>query len=225
MPLKYKGKTNTLQFFGAALTGGAGQTSRTAAVNSLLPVQTSNTNYFLKTDGTDVSWAQAALTVTNDTTTDSTYYIPITTATTGTITSANVSSTSFTYNPSTKLLSAGKYTGNVLAKVYQDKVTAVTASGGATTIDLSLGNSFVVTMNSTTTFTFSNPPAGTDVTSFTIITYNGAGGYAITWPGTVTWAGAQTPARTTTSGKSDAYTFFTRDAGTSYVGSLAILNY
>jgi hypothetical protein len=50
-------------------------------------------------------------------------------------------------------------------------------------------------------------------------------GRAISWPGSVTWAGGQTPSRTTTANKSDAYTFFTRDAGTQYVGSLAILSY
>ena len=35
----------------------------------------------------------------------------------------------------------------------------------------------------------------------------------------------RTPTRTTTSAKQDAYTFFTRDGGTTYVGSLAITNY
>jgi len=120
--------------------------------------------------------------------------------------------------------SSGYWIGNIKAKIQRDSVTAVSASG-ATNIDLSLGNSFVVTMNATATFSFINPPSGTDITSFTIITVNSAGGYAISWPGTVTWSGGQTPTRTTTSGKQDAYTFFTRDGGTTYVGSLAITNY
>ena len=120
--------------------------------------------------------------------------------------------------------SSGYWIGNIKAKIQRDSVTAVTASG-ATTIDLSLGNAFVVTMNATSTFTFSNPPSGTDITSFTIITVNSAGGYAISWPASVTWSGGATPTRTTTSGKQDAYTFFTRDGGTTYVGSLAITNY
>jgi hypothetical protein len=110
------------------------------------------------------------------------------------------------------------------AKIQRDSVTAVSASG-ATNIDLSLGNSFVVTMNATATFSFINPPSGTDITSFTIITVNSAGGYAISWPASVTWSGGATPTRTTTSAKQDAYTFFTRDGGTTYVGSLAITNY
>ena len=120
--------------------------------------------------------------------------------------------------------SSGYWIGNIKAKIQRDSVTAVSASG-ATNIDLSLGNSFVVTMNGTATFSFINPPSGTDITSFTIITVNSAGGYAISWPGSVTWSGGATPTRTTTSAKQDAYTFFTRDGGTTYVGSLAITNY
>lgn len=120
--------------------------------------------------------------------------------------------------------SSGYWIGNIKAKIQRDSVTAVSASG-ATNIDLSLGNSFVVTMNATATFSFINPPSGTDITSFTIITVNSAGGYAISWPASVTWSGGATPTRTTTSGKQDAYTFFTRDGGTTYVGSLAITNY
>jgi len=120
--------------------------------------------------------------------------------------------------------SSGFWTGSIKAKIQRDSVTAVSASG-ATNIDLSLGNAFVVTMNGTATFSFINPPSGTDITSFTIITVNSAGGYAISWPGSVTWSGGATPTRTTTSAKQDAYTFFTRDGGTTYVGSLAITNY
>lgn len=37
--------------------GGTGQTTAQTARNALLPSQTSNTNRFLRTDGTDVSWA------------------------------------------------------------------------------------------------------------------------------------------------------------------------
>jgi len=120
--------------------------------------------------------------------------------------------------------SSGFWTGSIKAKIQRDSVTAVSASG-ATNIDLSLGNAFVVTMNGTATLSFINPPSGTDITSFTIITVNSAGGYAISWPGSVTWSGGATPTRTTTSAKQDAYTFFTRDGGTTYVGSLAIVNY
>ena len=37
--------------------GGTGQTTANAALNALLPSQTGNTNYYLKTDGVNTSWA------------------------------------------------------------------------------------------------------------------------------------------------------------------------
>ena len=37
--------------------GGTGQATANAALNALLPSQTGNTNYYLKTDGTNTSWA------------------------------------------------------------------------------------------------------------------------------------------------------------------------
>ena len=124
------------------------------------------------------------------------------------------------------LYSGGIVSGKILAGVYQDKVTAVTANTVSTSINLSLNNSFVITISASTTISFTSPPAGTDITSFTLITVNdGTGGYAISWPASVTWAGGVTPTRTTTANKSDVYTFFTRNAGTQYVGSLAVLNY
>ena len=113
----------------------------------------------------------------------------------------------------------------IVSRVAQDFVTSITANSATTTIDLSLGNTFYVTVSANTTFAFSNVPTGTNLTNFSIITYNSAGGYAISWPASVTWAGGQTPTRTTTSAKSDAYTFFTLNAGTTIIGSLSILGY
>jgi hypothetical protein len=113
----------------------------------------------------------------------------------------------------------------IVSIIAQDYVVSVTANSATTTLDLSQGNTFYVTMSASTTFAFSNVPTGSNLTNFSIITYNSAGGYAISWPAGVTWSGGQTPARTTTSGKSDIYTFFTLNAGSSIIGSLSILNY
>lgn len=122
---------------------------------------------------------------------------------------------------------SGAFTaGTTKAKVYQDLVTAITASTATTTIDLSLGNTFVVTVSANTTLSFTNAPSGTDVTSFTIITVNDAtAGRALSFPAAATWAGGSLPPRTTAASKQDVWTFYTRDAGTSYVGSLAIANF
>jgi hypothetical protein len=112
------------------------------------------------------------------------------------------------------------------SKVYQDFVSSTTANSATTNIDLSLGNTFVVTISANTTLAFLNPPSGTDVTSFTIITLNdGTGGYAVSFPASATWAGGQLPTRTTAANKQDLWTFFTRNAGTQYVGTLSIANF
>jgi hypothetical protein len=55
--------------------GGTGQTSASNALNALLPLQTSNSNKFLQTDGTSTSWVSAAV-VNNATFTGSSLVIP-----------------------------------------------------------------------------------------------------------------------------------------------------
>lgn len=49
------------------LYGGTGATTAQGARNAVLPVQASNANKFLTTDGTDVSWAAALTTAANET--------------------------------------------------------------------------------------------------------------------------------------------------------------
>jgi len=71
--------------------------------------------YNLRTDGTGVlSWAAAAggLTVSDDTSTNATRYLTFTSATTGSVSTINVSSTKLTFNPSTGDFTAG---GNITA--------------------------------------------------------------------------------------------------------------
>ena len=68
----------------------------------------------LKVAGGVPTWSSDAsgLTIVDDTTTNATRYITFTDATTGTITTENVSSTKLQYNPSTGTLSATKYLGD-----------------------------------------------------------------------------------------------------------------
>lgn len=71
--------------------------------------------YNLRSDGTGVlSWAAAAggLTVSDDTSTNATRYLTFTSATTGSVSTLNVSSTKLTFNPSTGDFTAG---GNITA--------------------------------------------------------------------------------------------------------------
>jgi hypothetical protein len=88
-----------------------------------LPGSGVTADYFLRTDGSgNLSWALAAVSVTNQTADAATYYPAITTATTGNVTSVAVSSTKLTYQPSTGRLSSTEL-----------RATANTASSSTTT--------------------------------------------------------------------------------------------
>jgi len=95
--------------------GGTGATSLTAdnvilgnGTNTVKVVAPGTANNVLTSNGT--SWVSQAVstgvTITNDTSTNATYYPVFTTATSGTISAANVSSTELTFNPGTNVLTA-----------------------------------------------------------------------------------------------------------------------
>lgn len=100
---------------------------------------------------------------------------------------------------------------------YSETVNAIGSIGGGTQdIDLTLGNVVTGTVDtSTTTFTFSNPPATGSGGSFTLILTNG-GSQTVNWPASVDWAGGSAP--TLTASGVDILTFLTTDGGTTWYG-------
>lgn len=107
----------------------------------------------------------------------------------------------------------------------KQKVTSISASTSTTTVDLSLSDSFIITVSANTSLVFSNAPTDGTMKSFNLIIKNtSTGGYAVSFPGTVSWAGGVLPPRTTTANAKDLWAFFTVD-GTNYAGSLSIQNY
>jgi len=88
--------------------GGTGQTTANAAFNALAPSQTGNNGKYLTTDGSNTSWGTvtSGITITNDTSTNASFYPVFTTATSGSISAANVSSTELTFNPGINALTA-----------------------------------------------------------------------------------------------------------------------
>lgn len=106
------------------------------------------------------------------------------------------------------------------AKLLDYSITNVSAnSGTAYTVDLTTGNSFVITLTGDVTFTFSNPPASGSFGIFTLkLVQDGTGGRSVTWPASVDWGGGTAPTISSAIGKVDQLTFVTTDGGTTWLG-------
>jgi hypothetical protein len=82
-----------------------------------LPSTDGSSTQVLTTDGSGtLSWTTPAVSITDNTTDSATHYPAITTATSGTISSARVTSTKFTFQPSTGLLTTTELTVNGTAR-------------------------------------------------------------------------------------------------------------
>lgn len=82
-----------------------------------LPATDGSANQVLTTNGSGtLSWTTAAVTITDNTTDSGSNYVAFTTATSGTITAARVSSSKLTFQPSTGLLSSSELTVNGTAR-------------------------------------------------------------------------------------------------------------
>jgi len=114
--------------------------------------------------------------------------------------------------------SAVTVTNAIKPAVYQETYVA-NATGATTTLDLSTGTNFSVTLSENTTFVFSNPPASGTAYAFTLVITQPSTAVTITWPSSVDWAAATAPDAPGDS-EVNAYGFMTRDGGTTYYGFL-----
>ena len=115
------------------------------------------------------------------------------------------------------LVSADTLTNKTL-QGYAEITNAIGNATGAKTIDLTLGNSVTATTTGATTWTFSNPAASDELSSFSIKLING-GSATQTWPTTVDWPAATAP--TLTANGTDVLIFITCDGGTIWYGFVA----
>ena len=103
-------------------------------------------------------------------------------------------------------------------KDYGEITNALGSVTGATSIDLTDGNSVTATVTGAVTWTFSNPTASDELCGFTLKLVDG-GSAAQTWPASVDWPSATAP--TLTASGTDVLVFITCDGGTTWYGFVA----
>tara|TARA_B100000586_G_scaffold243325_1_gene197676 strand:- start:161 stop:817 length:657 start_codon:yes stop_codon:yes gene_type:complete len=141
-----------------------------------------------------------------------------TTAWSNTITGSTIAGTTL----SGAVTGADQVMSAVTHKDYAETCAENAASGTAATIDMNDGNVHHVQLTGNCTFTFSNPVATGDSSSFTLILeQDGTGSRTATWPASVKWAAATAPTLTTTADKFDVLAFTTVDGGTRWFGFVA----
>jgi len=149
----------------------------------------------------------AGATITDDTTSNATRYLMLGTATSGSYTVANTSSTNLSFNPSTGAL----YIGGIVSE--RSNTIAITSN----TVNLASGSYFSHTVAGVTTFTVTNIPSSGNSSAFILDLTNG-GSSTITWFTNTKWASG-TPPTLSTSGR-DVLAFYTYDGGTTWSGFL-----
>lgn len=141
-----------------------------------MPANDGDANQALTTDGSgNLSWTTSALTISNQTADSSTYYPAMTTATSGTTSSVNTSSSKLTFQPSTGTLTSTllSATGATITSATISGTTASTSTGtGALIVSGGLGVAGAIYAGSiqSTPIGSSNRSSG----AFTSLTSDGA---------------------------------------------------
>lgn len=113
-----------------------------------------------------------------------------------------------------------------ILKDYGETATSASSSSGTLTLDITNGNHFYTTLTeNVTTLTLSNPsPTGNVCAVLLEVTQDGTGSWTFTFTN-VEWEGGSAPTVTSTAGATDIYVFITRDAGTTWRGSIVGQNF
>ena len=132
----------------------------------------------------------------------------------------------------TGIITATSFTGNLIngeLTNYAESLYAFGNTGATPSFALQNGNFVTATLNANVTsmtFDLTGCPTTTAAFGFTLVLSNDATpSRTITWPASVKWPNATVPTRTTTASKTDVYTFFTYDAGTTWWGNLSLYNF
>lgn len=103
----------------------------------------------------------------------------------------------------------------------KETIHAVT-SGAATTVNLVDGNTQTLTLTQDTVLTLTGATANTSCTISLYVVQDATGGWDITWPASVKWAGGSAPTLTATANARDLVVLETLDGGSSWYGTAAL---
>ncbi len=112
----------------------------------------------------------------------------------------------------------GTFTGEIKALTQTFTESDLGNMTGTVTMDLDAANAFFGTATGTVTFAFSNVPT-TGQFVFVVLEVTNGGSQTLNWPAAIKWPGGSAPTLTTSG--TDVLTFYTRDGGTTWRGTMA----
>jgi hypothetical protein len=181
---------------------------------------------FLQSNGASApTWAapSTAITITDDTTTNATRYPLFTSATSGTISAENTSSTKLSFNPSTGYLTVTGLTSPIINNPtvtnYVESVVAIGTVTSSNTLSLTNGTVQTATLTASTACTFTMPTATAGKSFVLLLKQAASTGNGTATFTSVKWGTAGAPTITATAGKMDILTFISD--GTNWYGSIA----
>lgn len=120
---------------------------------------------------------------------------------------------------------AGTSLDRASLKNYVEATVNLGNTGTSTNINLANGNVFTATLTGNCTFTFTTGVTSGTASFTLILTNDGTAGRSITWPASVKWPNNSIPPRTTDANKTDVWSFFTPNNGSTWYGSIALYNF
>ena len=123
----------------------------------------------------------------------------------------------------TSIADDGRVSGEL--KNFREAITTLTIAAGAITLDLSLSNTFKVTLDANiTSITVSNWTASKSTPVTLRLTQDGTGGRTVALPAGWKWSYGTAPTITATLSKTDLVSLYSDDGGTTIFASLVVVS-